>query len=165
MILILYFVTLLLVEPIISLNINEYDTNQNYWNYYYKFSNNQTNINSSLTLYQTKSYQINCGSTSPQLVDLTIYNTDSMISLLNNGSYYANNYSYCYDLRNYNCFHSSYYGWIDLTEIGFENLNSITCGSTAVNPLLSLSNSVSIDVEVLETGNISILLELAFLLL
>ena len=108
-------------------------------------------------MYQTRSYQISCGSNSPQLVNLTIYNTDSMFPLLNNGSYYATNNAYCYDFRNYNCYSISYYGWVDFTEFGFENLKSITCGSTAVNPLLSLSNSVSIDVEVFETGNIYLL--------
>ena len=160
MILILCFITLLLVDPIISLNIYEYDNSPlqtipniipNIPISYYKNSNNQTNINSSLTLIQTKFYQISCYSSSPQLVNLTVYNTDSLIPLLKNASYFA--YNYCFVLNNYNCYNTYYSGWVDFTEIGFENLNSITCGSTAVNPLLSLSNSVSIDVKVLETGN------------
>ena len=92
-------------------------------------------------------YYFSCSSFSNPGVNLTLYDTNSMLPLttFNNSNYYT----YCY--TNYGCY--SYLSVnFKFTDNSFDNMNSVTCAATSYNHLVFLSNSIRRNVLVIQSG-------------
>ena len=99
-------------------------------------------------------YYFYCTAFSNPGVNLTLYDTNSMLPLTTfNNSYY---HTYCY--TNYGCY-SYLTVYFQFADNSFDNMSSVTCAATSYNNLVFLSNSISRNVLVLQAGKLEKILQ------
>ena len=110
-------------------------------------------INSNELIILTKNdhiYNISCSTYSNPAVNLTLYDTYSMIPFSN----FQTDTSFIYR----GCSSLGYYSFLNVNfqflDNKFDNMTSLTCAATSSNPLVYLSSSITKNVTVIQAGNI-----------
>lgn len=109
----------------------------NYWNLLNYTGMYNLNTNQTATIIKNNdTYYFNCYTYSNPCVNLTMYDTDSMMALSN----YSYNY---YDWINNKCSSSAYF-YIRFSDDDskFDNMKSITCAASSLNPRANLTSSI-----------------------
>ena len=109
-------------------------------------------IDSNETILLTKNdhtYYISCNAYSKPAVNLTLYDTNSMIPLSNfrNDTSY---YNWGWSSYGYYSYLNVYFQFLDDR---FDSMTSLTCAATSLNPLVPLSSSITKNITVIQAGN------------
>jgi hypothetical protein len=108
-----------------------------YWNLLnYTGMNNLNTYQTATLIKNNDTYFFTCNTDSNPCVNLTMYDTDSMMTLSNYSYYY-------YDWINNKCSNSAYFSILfNDDDSKFDNLKSITCAASSLNPRVNLTSSI-----------------------